>query len=326
MPALASIDMLFRAMALGTVITLASACGGPPAPRVVDPESRTLERTAFVMLDREACHRLVARTFPLEDGGATSGKLWVRTCSTRQGRGALDVDVDVLGWQWVGDGSSGFSVHEYVYFRAAVSAHVRATIEVDGNRPSLRVFSTDDPDVTVREIGRVSARASSPASNLLGVASAIIGQSPNALATSTFRSRVGAMIQDRARSGILVALGEARVPGSTGTRADERLLDEIQVLHPGGALISGSYPADTSVRLQFDVAGGRTVLARAVCVDEAATLVDSVVSTHQQQKQRPPVRGWRSSGCQGHGPHRSWCLRPARNYTFASCDAIAART
>jgi hypothetical protein len=265
-----------KAAVFASLIVLAS-CRAPPP--VVAPESRPLERTALVVLDKEACDRLKARTFSLEDSGATSGKLWVRKCSTQQGKDALDINVDVLGWQWVGAGSSGFSVDEYVYFHAAVSTRARAAIEVKDDRPSLRVFSSGDLDVTVRDIGRVSARAATPAARLLGVASTLLGASPNTLATSALRGRVKDMIKKNARSGLLVALSGGTAP----------VLDETQVLHPDGALISGSYPPNVATRLQFDLLSGKTALARAVCVDEAAMLVDAVIDARDEPRAAAPT-------------------------------------
>jgi hypothetical protein len=256
---------------------LASCSAGGLTARRMDAEASALARATIETLHREACPRLLTRTFPLESGGATSGKLWVRRCNTRVADAALDVDLDVLGWQWVGEGSWGFAVHEHAYFRASVRARIHAEIEVVGDQPTLRVWSEETPDVTVREIGRVSARASSPAASLLGVASGVFGQGPNVLATSALRSRVRETIEQHATRGVLVALGGAPTPGAAAS-PEEPLLDETQVLHAGGALISGSYPEGVPVRLRYDVAGEGSALARAVCVEEALPLVDSVVA------------------------------------------------
>ncbi|HEY8079407.1 MAG TPA: hypothetical protein VIF62_34990 [Labilithrix sp.] len=255
---------------------LVAGCGGGPAPRVLDPQQQALERTTIATLDIEACPRLLSRTFPLESGGATSGKLWVRRCTTHESAGALDVDLDVLGWQWIGEGSFGFDVREYVYFRASVKSRLRAAVEVDADRPKLRVWSDTPPEVTVRDLGRVSARASSPAASMLGVASGIFGQGPNVLATSALRSRVSDMIRERATKGIVVALGNAPPPGRRASDAPSLLLDETEMLHPGGALLSGEYPAGVATTMRWDVAGKGAALARAVCASEALGLVDAV--------------------------------------------------
>jgi hypothetical protein len=274
MLALEMLGKIPHATAIGLFL---AACAAAPRSGPIAPEARARERTTIETLEREACPRLLERTFPLEGGGATSGKLWVRKCSARAGAGALEVDLDVLGWQWVGEGSFGFTVREYAYFDASVRASVHAAVEVDGERPKLRVWSDEAPSVTVREIGRVSARAATPAASLLGVASGIFGQGPNVLATSALRSRVRDLIQGNAKQGVLIALGAAPPPGARG-RPEEALLDENQALHPGGALISGSYPSGLATRLRFEVGGGGNVLARPVCVDEALGLVDSVVA------------------------------------------------
>jgi hypothetical protein len=245
--------------------------------RPPDGEAAALERTAIQVLEREACPLLLAKTFALEESAATTGKLWVRSCSAQVEADQLAVDVDVLGWQWVAAGSWGFDVDEYVYFRAAVHGAIRAAIEVDRDRPRLRLWSDVTPRVEVKEIGRVSARSSNPAASLLGMGAAILGQGPNVLATSALRSRVRSAVQDRALEGILVALAPARISGVSAPD-DEALLDEREVLHPGGALISGSFPGGMRARLAFQVENGRAALARAVCIDEAATLVDSVVA------------------------------------------------
>jgi hypothetical protein len=255
-----------------------SACGdATPAPRNVPAEP--LDQTAVDVLARDACPRVLTQTFPLQDasGNATTGKLWVRRCSVRVVDAALGVDMDVLGWQWVGGGSWGFDVREYVYFRASVRASLRVSVETDGMRLSVRVWSESAPEVEVHELGRVSARADGPASSLLGVAFGVFGQGPNALATSALRSRVGDLIRTRARSGLEIALGDTPAPG-TPELAKVDLLRETEALFPGGALISGSFPPNVSTTLRFDVAANGTALARAVCVEVALPLVDSVVA------------------------------------------------
>jgi hypothetical protein len=271
--------VLLARLTIATVFL--AGCAAHESSRPVDAEAAALRRATVETLEREACGRLLTQTFPIEDAGATTGKLWVRKCTTHAVGEAIDVDVDVVGWQWAGQGSWGFVVQEYVYFVASVHTHARASIEVDGDHPALRVWSDEPPDVTVRELGRVSARASSPAASLLGVASGVFGRGPNALATSALRSHVADDIREHAKHGVLVALGRAPAPGARAAAA-ETLLDETQVLHPGGALISGSYPEGSVTRLRFDVAGSAAPLARAVCVDEAIPLVDAVVSGAQR--------------------------------------------
>src|SRR5262245_59634668 len=109
------------------------------------PSADPLASTTLATLDREACPQLLTRTFPLQTAGATSGELWVRQCATHVSDGALDVEVAILGWQWVGQGSWGFSVNEYAYFRASVRARIHAAIEVEGVEPKLRVWSNEPP-------------------------------------------------------------------------------------------------------------------------------------------------------------------------------------
>jgi hypothetical protein len=241
--------------------------------RPADP----LAHATLEALDREACPRLLTRTFPLVDGKATSGELWVRQCATRVDAGALDVQVALLGWQWVGQGSWGFSVREYAYFRATVHARIRAEVVVEGDEPELRVWSDEEPAVTVGEIGRVSARASTPPAVLLGFVSSVAGQSPNVLATSALRSHVADAIRTNAKRGVLVALREASPPGLDRTPS-ARLLDEDQRLEPSGALISGSFPPGRPMVLRYRVEGAGAALARAVCDDEAARFVDAIVA------------------------------------------------
>jgi hypothetical protein len=255
------------------------ACGGAGGRVASGPEIQPLDRAAVDALAREACPRVLTRTFPLENASAsaTTGKLWVRRCSARASPRALDIDVDVLGWQWVGEGSWGFSVREYVYFKASILATLRAHVDSDAGGPRVRVWSESPPEVLVHELGRVSARAEGPASSFLGVASALFGKGPNVLATSALRDRVGDLIRARAASGLEIALGETPAPG-TPEVAGRDLLQETQALFPGGALISGSYPPNVATTLRFDVAANGTALARPVCVDEALALVDSVVA------------------------------------------------
>jgi hypothetical protein len=287
---------LHRALlALVVCLCALAACGcASPAPTSGAPmtESSALSLAALDTLEREACPRLLTRTFPLADPHAavSTGRLWVRRCSARRSGATLDLDVDVLGWQWSGEESWGFEVREYVYFSAAIDARLSASIEADAAKGSvgLRVWTDTPPKVTVREIGRVDARASNPASSMLGAASALVGQGPNELATAALRSRVRDLIGDRATAGIPIVIGEAPAVRGRAKAAQPPLLDETERLHPGGALISGSYPAGAVTKLRYAVQGSEIALARAVCVDEALELVDAVVAERARPVARTP--------------------------------------
>jgi hypothetical protein len=261
----------------------------PPRTVAAEPEAVALSRAALDTLEREACPRLLTRTFPLEapHGKASTGRLWVRRCTAKRTARTLDLDVDVLGWQWSGEESWGFEVREYVYFSAAIHARLSASIDATGDGVSLRVWTDKPPEVHVREIGRVDAKASTPASTMLGVASRLVGRGPNALATAALRSRVGDLIADRAAAGIPIAIGEApAVPGAPAVV--HALLDERESLYPGGALISGSFAPGLAASLRWSVDGDGIALARAVCVDEALELVDAVVAGRKPASTRAP--------------------------------------
>jgi hypothetical protein len=288
------VDVLLGVFGLPSV-GIALGCGSPakPAADVPRDEPAALSRAALDTLEREACPRLLTRTFPLAEprGTVSTGRLWVRRCAAKRSAGTLDLDVDVLGWQWSGEESWGFAVREYVYFSASIHARLNGAIEADGDRVNLRVWSDTPPDVTVREIGRVDARASTPAASMLGVAAALVGQGPNVLATAALRGRVRDLIAERAVAGIPIVIGEApalRVPGTSASDVPGVvLLDETERLHPGGALISGSYAAGASTTLRWSVDGDGVALARPVCVDEALELVDAVVAERAPSAARP---------------------------------------
>ena len=266
-----------------------SGCAAPQTRPAAAPESAALARAALDTLEREGCARLLTRTFPLEEPGTelSTGRLWVRRCTAKRSATALDLDVDVLGWQWAGGGSWGFEVREYVYFSASISAHLSAAIEANAEGVSLRVWTAKPPEVHVRAIGRVDAKASTPAATLLGAASSLAGRGPNTLATSALRSRVGDLIATRAAAGIPIVIGEApAVPGAPPKVLP--LLDEKESLHPGGALISGSFAPGVTSTLHWSVAGEGTALARPVCVDEALELVDAVVAERKPGSARAP--------------------------------------
>ena len=277
-----------RSLLVGAAFLAASACGGASGPPRAgdDAEGLALSRIALDVLAREACPRLLVQTFSLEDprSRVATGKLWVRRCEVHPSSNGLDVDVDILGWQWADEASWGFAVAEYVYFDAHVRARLDAEITTEAARAKLRVWSAERSRVEVREIGRVSARAQSPASSILGVASRFVGHGPNDLATSSLRGRVGDLIRDRLQSGLSIVLGDAPTPGAPGASSASAsatttatLLDETQRLFPGGALLSGSYPADTEVDLRFSVSEGEA-LARPVCVDTAVEMVDATMA------------------------------------------------
>jgi hypothetical protein len=288
-----TLRVLFTLACRFAAISAACACGSATKPAVVpQSEATALSLAALDTLEREACPRLLTRTFPLADPHAavSTGRLWVRRCSAKRSAATLDLDVDVLGWQWSGEESWGFEVREYVYFSAAIRARLSASIDADATKGSvdLRVWTDTPPKVTVREIGRVDAHASNPASSLLGAASALVGQGPNNLATAALRSRVGDLIAERATAGIPILIGEAPAVRGRERAAPPPLLDETERLHPGGALISGSYPAGAVIKLRYAVQGSETALARAVCVDEALELVDAVVAQHGRPVARTP--------------------------------------
>jgi hypothetical protein len=274
-------------LALALLAFAASSCAPPPRRADAAPEGAALARAALDTLEREGCARLLTRTFPLQEPGTetSTGRLWVRRCSATRTASALDLDVDVLGWQWSGGESWGFAVREYVYFSAAIHARLSAAIETTADGVTLRVWTERPPEVNVRAIGRVDAKASTPAATLLGAASSLVGRGPNTLATAALRSRVRDLIADRAAAGIPIALGEApAVPGAL--RKVLPLLDEKEGLHPGGALISGSFAPGLTTTLHWSVEGEGTALARPVCVDEALELVDAVVA----ERKPPPAR------------------------------------
>lgn len=276
-------------------LTISAGCGGANAASSTTTTASPdpLARASVDILSREACPRLLVRTFSLDAPKTSpplvSGKLWVRRCEARvTDRGSLHVDVDVLGWQWADESSWGFGVSEYVYFTAAVRAELTSWVD---ETPALHVRSLGTPRVTVNEIGRVSARAESFASTIFGVASSIVGKGPNALATAAFRDRVRDLIEERAKSGIAIALGEATVPGQPSSSRAAALLDETEWLHADGALLSGSYEPgiDTELRWRWGdgAPDGGDVLVRPVCVDEAIALVDSVVARGRANPQSP---------------------------------------
>jgi len=272
---------------LALLAFVAGGCAGPSGVPATTPEGRALAREALDTLEREGCARLLTRTFPLQEPSTevSTGRLWVRRCTATRSAGALDVDVDVLGWQWSGGASWGFEVREYVYFSAAIHARLSAAIASTADGVNLRVWTQKPPEVNVRAIGRVDARASTPAAALLGAASSLVGRGPNALATSALRSRVRDLIADHAAAGIPIAIGEApAVPGALPKVLP--LLREKERLHPGGALISGSFMPGVTSTLHWSVSGAGTALARPVCVDEALELVDAVVA----ERKPPPPR------------------------------------
>jgi hypothetical protein len=264
-------------------------CAAPPRAVLAEPEAAALSSAALDTLEREACPRLLARTFPLDDPHAkvSTGRLWVRRCTAKRTAAALDLDVDVLGWQWAGEGSWGFEVREYVYFSASINAGLSASIDAVGDGVRLRVWTDKPPEVHVRAIGRVAAKASTPAASLLGAASRLVGQGPNVLATAALRSRVRDLIAEHASAGIPIAIGEA--PAVRGApAAAHALLEEREGLHPGGALISGSFAAGVTATLRWSVDGDAVALARPVCVEEALDLVDAVVADRPPPDARTP--------------------------------------
>src|SRR4051812_25316205 len=102
-------------LVLALLAWLVQACAPAPRPTTTAaPEASALARAALDTLEREGCARLLTRTFPLQepDTELSTGRLWVRRCTAKRSATALDLDVDVLGWQWSGGESWGFEVRE----------------------------------------------------------------------------------------------------------------------------------------------------------------------------------------------------------------------
>ena len=244
----------------------ASAPPGAASPRAAPPAD-------IALLDAVAhhgCDFLSDHFITLSDeDGTSSGRAWVQRCDgAREGDDAR-VRTTILGWQWLDRRASGFEVREYVYFRARVMARVRGHLGVDGVRATVS-FQTTESEVTVEEIGRVSARPSTLGSRLVGAAASIFGSGPNSLATSAMRSEVESVLRERLTRGATWSLDEVKGGSS--------LLDEREGLHAGGALLSGPLRADEAIDLQYEVEGDQDVLARAVCLDEVKGTVESVIA------------------------------------------------
>jgi hypothetical protein len=250
-------------LALAVALGGCASAAGPTA--AVPPADDALADAVA----RHGCEFLEDHFLALvDDAGVSSGRAWVQRCDASREVGGMHVRATVLGWQWLERRASGFDVREYVYFRARVDAHARGHLAAQAGRPVVS-FQTRESDVTVEEIGRVSARPATLASRLIGAAASIFGSGPNSVATSSMRSEVENVLRAHLAGGASWSLDEVQGGSS--------FLDERQALYPGGALLSGPMRAGDAALLHFEVDGERAVLARAVCLNEVKGIVESVI-------------------------------------------------
>ena len=279
--------------------SLLVACGSPEPRSATSTgaSSDVLKEMALDGIARHGCEALIGKVVPLEEtrAKASSGRVWFRQCTASRVAGAVRLRVALLGWQWVDARAGGFDVREYVYFRASVSGEVTADVRTVKGEVALALRAIGAPDVTVEDVGRVSARPANPAAALLGIAGGLIGYGANVLATSSMRSRVGGIVTERLHAGAVLSLREVLAPPEA---RDQAWMVEHQELHAGGALFAGPFAADIPSALRFDVAGADEVLVRAVCLGEAEAAVDAIVAAGAPPKTSRPddVRLLRSRG------------------------------
>jgi len=262
-------------LVLAYVAACLSACAARGPARAEAPTA-PLQSLALDALGHHGCEALLGRVLSLEGGEArSSGRVWIRKCTADRAPGSVHASASAVGWQWVDTQTGGFDVREYVYFTATIDVVVTAVVEAEGGAPIVRIRPIAPAKVDVRDIGRVSARPVSPATTLLGIAGGLFGYGSNALATNAMRGRVEELVKERlslgARQSLRALLGGDTEPAPW--------LEEVQVLHEGGALLSGPFEPDQASELRFDIAAGSDgVLARQVCQDEAASVVDAIVA------------------------------------------------
>jgi hypothetical protein len=294
MPSLAHV-LLRAATALGLLglCTCAPPASPPATPHAPsDEEARALAQVALDAIQNRGCARLVTQTFPIDDPTTqlSTGRVWPRKCTAQRTGDGLHVEAEIVGWQWIDQQSAGFAVHDWVYFRATLAADLGATVRTDASgHVTLKLKAADAAKVKVAALGEVRAHASNPAAALMGIATGIVGLGPNTLATNAMRGRVRDVFIARASSGFDFALDDPSL--ASDAPSDKRdappWLDQTQGLFPRGALLSGSFPAGAIARLDYDIEGDASVLARPVCVEEAAATIDTFLADKPEPHEKP---------------------------------------
>jgi hypothetical protein len=287
------------------VTCLASAaCGGTPG---TSPPWPPVARSAATRADVEAllarvaaehlCKQLDGRFIPISMvpaprgplGGlaASTGAWWVRSCRpTPLGNYLVAFEISGSGWVWADHEGAVFSLHQFVFFSAAVT--FGGTLDLLAfdrglDTASVVLHPQGQPVIQVGPRGPLDVRANPGVSSVFGGAIlGLLGDVVDSRAAATAEELLGAAFRSRLSSDVTatVNLGTGQVdfiveqlPSGvvplrpfTGPLADgdRFLVNEQQELHPGMPRVVGPFDPAVGALVDF-FTDGNPVRYRAEC-------------------------------------------------------------
>jgi hypothetical protein len=327
------------------------ACAGAP-PVAPAPEPPPPARTATgdasirqLVLDlavKEACSRTRNKWIGLpstDPGGAVegaaeglvgiSGRWLIRDCKedvVQAGQGgaqgpSLHLHLAGPGWQWVDQTSSGFRVHQYVYFSASVDLETALDVGYDPRTQiaTLWLTPTDQVGATVEALGKINAHPETLLAAVEGGIGSALGMNPDEVARAQagtlgaeqFRAHLshGATLTYDTRVGQLDLfvgqLPNGVVPRRPFDDATPWILNEREKLFPAGFQVLGPFDAGASSTLEAIVEEGAGMTYRAICQSDMQSAIDAVVGGGT-------LPGFQGTGAVAvaSGAHDSWTLAP----------------
>ena len=216
-----------------------------------------------------------------------SGDLWIHGCRITNAGTKTKFHLEGSGWQWIDEhtktAGATFALHQYVRF--GVTATIAGMLDV-GYDPGSHVASIwfsmrGDPEVHFTPIGKLDVDAEDVWSSVLGAATSLVANSPEASAKQDVVKQGAADFKKQFSEGISVTVdlcsgltrsGLGHTPrgkmGAPGVGETRQIAVELQ---PGGLMIFGPQSASEGMTIEADVPKGTVHLVLA-CNDQAEAL------------------------------------------------------
>lgn len=235
---------------------------------------------------RNRFHRLKATRRP----DMAIGVLWVERCRATARGEQISIAISGQGWRWVQrereKAGADFAVTDYGRFAFQVDA--RADIDVAYASANHVVTAwaelIDRPTLHIEPLGEIDVDAESVWGDIVGNAGALVGDSPEDVATEAFVARARKQAVDQLRQGMTVSIDlcSGDVDTEVGQLRAGRMLTPVREesvgprhragLYERGLLLVGPVKIRRGTRLDIHVIAGGPVRAAIVCEPQAAQL------------------------------------------------------
>jgi hypothetical protein len=292
------------------VLCMAVACGAQPTPQAWTPVARSaatrtdvealLARVAAEHLCKQVDGRFVPISMmppprgPLGGLAASTGAWWVRSCRpTPLGNYLVAFELGGSGWVWADHDGMVFSLHQFVFFNAAVTfGGILDLLAFDPrlDTASLVLHPQGQPVIQAGPRGALDVRPSSGVSTVFGgVILGLLGDVVGSRAATDAQQLLGAAFRSRLSSDITATInlgtgqvdfmaeqlpsGVAPMRPFTSPLADgdHFLVNEQQELQPGMPRVVGPFDPAVGALVDF-LTDGHPIRYRAYCratVEEA---------------------------------------------------------